>query len=109
MPRLDARVLQRKGSGIPRCQWGAMSEAQSLRGIGGEGGCGALLAHLRGILCEGIGAGGLRGRKLSPGEPSRPIQGLSTCLGLELPPLGTRIVQPRPLSYPLPPVPPKPL
>lgn len=47
-----------------------------------------------------LGPGG--GRKLSAGEPSRPIQGLSTCLGLELPPLGTWIVQPRPLSCPSP-------
>lgn len=39
---------------------------------------------------------------MSAGEPSRPIQGLSTCLGLKLPPLGTWIVQPRPLSCPSP-------
>lgn len=70
---------------------------------------GALLATLRGILCEGIGTRGLGVRKLSPGEPSKPIQGLSTCLEFELPPLGTWIVQPRPLSCLLPPVPPKPL
>lgn len=48
---------------------------------------------------------GLGSRKFPPGEPSRPIQGLSSCLGLKLPPLGTRIVQPRPLSCPLPPSP----
>ena len=89
---------------VPRSQRGPVggSVFEDLQWVSG-----ALLATLRGILCEGTGARGLGSRKLSPGEPSRSIQGLSTCLGLELPPLGTWIVQPRPLSCPLPPVPPK--
>lgn len=90
----EHRSPWRKGSRV------SPSEALSLR-RGGELG----KSCVRGLgLRRGLGS-----RKLSPGEPSWPIQGLSTCLGLELPPLGTRIVQPRPLSCPLPPVPPRPL